>query len=583
MTNNKTQSATPVAEGSDAGEEVCNFHERKLKKTFVARWKASKGAKRAFVAAYNRSCALGGMLFGMAEGLLKFALRSEEATKEKLTSLNLWQGVQENHRSSFVSFIAVRVEEARNRRLDEDRSPTAWGERAERKTHLSGFFGTLRDIPVERTTEGPNGEKVVSEEIRMGRILPEELQKLHAGQMALLGPARATIADLMAALIALKEWKLTEELQRWAREELDLLEERREAMFRGMLSSLVAGDLKGKFITPLMEAVKRQKGWLTKDGKITPTKHRQVWEWLKLGLEKLQPELCVLFLEARGIPSQEEISWFLRRYAKELAKVSFAASRAKTVMGTEEAALQSSGFWNQNSGGGAAPFAGYRFSSTSPFGLFDAWQAGITYQPPAEWGFGLAVLAAMEGNVFAHAPSIFGSHGFKPVGSVLRWFAIRKGLALRGAEDGWKWFQTFSRIGIPLENIPPHFRKGDGKHFRLRQTKQAMGFSMALEEPMENANEREVVRHAVPPVFADFLSKREQVLRESITEDWKDRSRGKDWSLDWIEKRIESDLKDRIEEMRPHLEASFGAERGFGLAYGEEDQYDEEDTSYDGF
>jgi hypothetical protein len=110
-----------------------------------------------------------------------------------------------------------------------------------------------------------------------------------------------------------------------------------------------------------------------------------------------------------------------------------------------------------------------------------------------------------------------------------------------------------------------------------------MGFSMALEEPMENANDREAVRHAVPPLFADFLSRREQVLRESITESWKDRARGKDWSEDWIKERIESDLKDRIEEMRPHLEASFGAERGFGLAYGEEDEYDEEDTSYDGF
>ena len=211
-------------------------------------------------------------------------------------------------------------------------------------------------------------------------------------------------------------------------------------------------------------------------------------------------------------------------------------------MGTEEAALQSTGFWNQNSGGGAAPFAGYRFSSTSPFGLFDAWQAGITYQPPAEWGFGLAVLAAMQGNVFAHAPSIFGSHGFKPVGSVLRWFAIRKDRALRSTDGGWKWFQVFSRIGIPLENIPPSFRKGDGKHYRLRQTQRAMGFSMALEEPMENASDAEVVRHAVPPVFADFLWRREQVLRESITESWKDRARGKDWSRLWSDTRLSLDV-----------------------------------------
>ena len=517
------------------------------KRPKVARWKASKGAKREFLAVYSQLCALGAMLAGMAQALLGYVLKHEHETQEALEGLASGLWTMDKGRDAFKEFVADRVEEARNRRLDEDRSPTVWGERAERKTHLSGFFGTLRDIPVVRTTEGPNGEKVESKEVRMGRIAPEELQKLHKGQAAKMGLASATLGSLMAALIELKEWKLLQELQRWAREELDLEEERRESLFRGMLSSLVSpdGDLRGWFVNPLMKRVRDAK-YLTKDGKaINPSNHRVVWGWIAEELRSLEADLCVAFLGARDNMAQEEISWFLRRYAKEVAKASFMATRQSTVMGKPgdlEKCLVSSGYWNIG-GGGAAPFAGYRFTSTCPFTLFEAWRDGIAYQPPAEWGVGLAVLGAIDGeNVFAHAPSVFGSHGFKPTGAPLRWLAMQRGGQLRDNKEGWKWFQCFSRWGLPVENIPPHFRKGDGDFFVLSESEPAMGFRIAIESPIEGAQKPERERHSLPPLFANFLKQREAAIFQRIDNAWKERAKGQDWSADWVAKMIKEDF-----------------------------------------
>ena len=555
-------------------------NETNKRKAAVARWKAGKGARREFLAVYSMACALGAMLAGMAEALLKYVLKDESETKEALEFLaeKLWV-IPAQHRSSFTKFIADRVEEARNRRLEEDRSPTAWGERAERRTHLSGFFGTLRDIPVVRTTEGPNGEKLESEETRMGRIAPEELQKLHSEQKALLGPARARLGDLMAALVALNEWKLVEELQRWAREELDLEEEQRESLFRGMLSSLVSqdGDLRTWFVNPLMEAVKKAR-YLTKDGKVNPSKHREVWGWMAEGLRSLEADLCIAFLEARGSEAQEEISWFLKRFAKEVAKVAFMSTRQSVVMGKPgelSKCLVSTGYWNKGAGG-AAPFAGYRFSSTSPFTLFEAWRDGVVYQPPAEWGVGLAVLGAMEGeNVFAHAPSVFGSHGFKPVGAPLRWFAMQRGKQLRDSKAGWKWFQAFSRWGLPVVSIPPHHRKGDGDFFHLSESESAMGFRIAVETPVEGAQEPGRTRHSLPPLFANFLAQREAATFQRIYNAWTKRAKGKEWSEDWVAKMIQKDFEKEIAAKRPHLEASFGSQRGDSV-YGDGDEHGDE-------
>ena len=563
MANNKTN------------EREIDREERKGK---VARWKSSKGAKREFLAVYNPLCALGAMLLGMAEGLLRYVLKDENETREALEILagDLW-AISAQHRGEFAEFVATRVEEAKNRRLEEDRSPTVWGERAERKTHLSGFFGTLRDVPVVRTTEGPNGEKAESNGVRMGRIAPEELQKLHSGDKALLGPARARLGDLMGALVALDEWKLVEELQRWAREELDLEEERRESLFRGMLSSLVSGDLATKFVNPLMKAVK-EAGFLTKDGKVAPSRHRKVWGWMAEGLRSLEADLCVAFLEARGVEAQEEISWFLRRYAKELAKVNFMCTRQSVVMGKPgdlKRCLVSSGYWNLG-GGGAAPFAGYRFTSTSPFVLFEAWKDGIVFQPPAEWGVGLAVLGALEGeSVFAHAPSVFGSHGFKPVGAPLRWLSMQQNGQLRDEKAGWKWFQAFSRWGLPVVCIPPHFRKGDGDFFHLSESESAMGFRIAVETPVEGAQEPGRTRHSLPPLFADFLAQREAAIFQRISNDWKERAKGKDWSADWVSEMIQKDFEKEVAAKRPHLEASFGSQRGWGVVDAGDGEFDE--------
>ena len=264
----------------------------------------------------------------------------------------------------------------------------------------------------------------------MGRIAPEELQKLHSEQKALLGPARARLGDLMAALVALNEWKLVEELQRWAREELDLEEEQRESLFRGMLSSLVSqdGDLRTWFVNPLMEAVKKAR-YLTKDGKVNPSKHREVWGWMAEGLRSLEADLCIAFLEARGSEAQEEISWFLKRFAKEVAKVAFMSTRQSVVMG-KPANFQSA--WSLPGTGireqvALLPSLGTGLAPRAPLpSLRRGGMASFTSLPLSERRASGPRSDGGE-NVFTHAPSVFGSHGFKPVGAPLRWFAMQRG------------------------------------------------------------------------------------------------------------------------------------------------------------
>ena len=53
-------------------------NETNKRKAAVARWKAGR-SRREFLAVYSMACALGAMLAGMAEALLKYVLKDERA------------------------------------------------------------------------------------------------------------------------------------------------------------------------------------------------------------------------------------------------------------------------------------------------------------------------------------------------------------------------------------------------------------------------------------------------------------------------------------------------------------------------
>ena len=164
---------------------------------------------------------------------------------------------------------------------------------------------------------------------------------------------------------------------------------------------------------------------------------------------------------------------------------------------------------------------------------------------------------------FIHAPSVFGSHGAKLGGKVLR-KAVRD---LASAGGGLSTFGTFVRQGMPLANIPSYFRSGDGEYYSLSETEEAMGFRMVEEEK-------------VTPHFFNFLRKNEEKLRKLVRSSWEKRSEGQDWSHDWVEERIKEDVAKAIAAARPHLEACFGrySEEGEDAAFEDhESLLDEED------
>lgn len=534
MTNNKTKKKK----------------RRKLLATFVAKWKQGK-VGRAFIAGYNRACALGAMVSGgMAKLLLGHLVAFEVEEKEALAEMpkHLWT-LPEAHRGGFTASLKRRIEEMKNRLLDEERSPTSWGERAERKSWLPIFWGTLRDAPEEEVVEGMGGS-TKSVKIRYARIKAEDLDLLHRGHSAKVMSGYAQLRDLVAALIDLKEWKLLEEVQRWAREPLDREGNLREEAFRNILKRWARN----------LEGVVLEEEKPTKKGLLSPSRHQAVWRKIGDYLDTSGPEmacewaeLLVANCEGRGEGWIEpDMLWFAKRLNRVLAKAEYLVAFGPCwIQDPAGNPLRKSGYWNAEGRGAAAPFGGHRFKSTSPLEAIKAWKAGDVYSPPAPWGFAVALMGNMDGE-FIHAPSVFGSHGAKLGGKVLR-KAVRDLACARGGRSA---FGKFARQGMPLANIPSYFRSGDGTYYSLSQSEEAMGFEIAEEEGM-------------PPYFSNFLRKNEEKLRRLVRSSWEKRSEGQDWPYEWVEERIKEDIATAIAAARPHLEACFGrsSEEGEDAAF----------------
>lgn len=544
MTNNKTK----------------REKRRKLLGTFVAKWKQGK-VGRAFIAGYNRACALGAMVSGgMAKLLLGHLAAFEAEEKRALAAMPeyLWS-IPEAQRGGFTASLKRRVEETMNRLVDEDRSPTSWGERAERKSWLPIFWGTLRDAPEEEVVQA-QGSSTTSVKIRYARIKAADLDLLHRGLPAKVMSGYAKIGDLVAALIVLKEWKLLEEVQRWAREPLDREGNLREEAFRNVLKRW-ARNLEGVVL-------KEEKP--TKKGLLSPSRHQAVWQKIEDYLYASGPEmacewaeLLVVNCEGRGEALVEpDMLWFARRLNKILAKAEYLVAFGPCwVQDPAGKPLRKSGYWNAEGRGAAAPFGGYRFKSTSPLEAIKAWKNGDVYSPPAPWGFAVALMGNMD-TEFIHAPSVFGSHGAKLGGRALR--ETISGLASAGG--GRSAFGTFVRQGLPLGSIPSYYRSGDGTYYSLSESEEVMGFRMAREEE-------------VPPHFFNFLRKNEDKLKKLVRSFWEKISEGQDWSYEWVEERIENDIAKAIAAVRPHLEACFGrcSEEGEDAAFEDHESSDEED------